>query len=197
MTQPANRLIADAIQPKDVDRFFRKVEFAGCGCWLWRSTKDHRGYGQFYHQGWVHRAHRFSFVLTGNHIPDGLVIDHLCRTPLCVNPDHLEAVTSHENLLRGTALITSCPKGHPYDEANTYRDKNGHRTCRACHRIHEANRVRGGYRPHVLLTHCLRGHPRTPETIKASTNNCKTCINEKAREIRAVRQERVRNRVSA
>jgi hypothetical protein len=34
-------------------------------------------------------------------IPDGLVIDHLCRVSLCVNPDHLEAVTEAVNVQRG------------------------------------------------------------------------------------------------
>lgn len=29
---------------------------------------------------------------------------------------------------------THCPAGHPYDEVNTYVDKRGHRSCRACQR---------------------------------------------------------------
>jgi hypothetical protein len=52
----------------------------------------------------------------------------------------LEAVTVGENLRRGEGFIgknsrvTHCPKGHPYDEANTYLRKrgNGIRGCRAC-----------------------------------------------------------------
>jgi hypothetical protein len=34
-------------------------------------------------------------------IPDGLVIDHLCRVHNCVNPEHLEPVTPAENTRRG------------------------------------------------------------------------------------------------
>lgn len=39
------------------------------------------------------------------------------------------------------ALITHCPKGHAYDEANTYLSKKGKRICRACN----AERVSGVY----------------------------------------------------
>jgi hypothetical protein len=67
-----------------------------------------------------------------------LTIDHLCRVRHCVNPDHLEAVTCRENLLRGETLQaanvakTECPQGHPYDEENTYVYPNGRRDCRTC-----------------------------------------------------------------
>jgi hypothetical protein len=71
-------------------------------------------------------------------IEDGHEIDHLCRNPRCVNPDHLEPVTKDENRQRGAAPgaqlwvpVTACPKGHPYDETNTYRHSKG-RACRAC-----------------------------------------------------------------
>lgn len=40
------------------------------------------------------------------------------------------------------ALRTHCPRGHAYDEANTYYNKNGHRSCRACHRERERERQR-------------------------------------------------------
>ena len=39
--------------------------------------------------------------MTDGSIGDGLVIDHLCRNPRCVNPDHLEPVTTAVNTLRG------------------------------------------------------------------------------------------------
>jgi len=56
--------------------------------------------------------------------------------PACVRPAHLEPVTNQENVLRGMSggLAAHCPQGHPYDEANTYRDDRGHRFCRACNR---------------------------------------------------------------
>ena len=42
-------------------------------------------------------VHRVSYEHHKGPIPEGLTIDHLCRVKLCVNPDHLEAVTQAEN----------------------------------------------------------------------------------------------------
>ncbi|MDG4910781.1 HNH endonuclease, partial [Mesorhizobium sp. WSM4898] len=53
-------------------------------------------------------------------IPGGLVLDHLCRVPSCINPDHLEAVPNKENILRGMSKQainkrkTRCANGHEY-----------------------------------------------------------------------------------
>jgi hypothetical protein len=48
-----------------------------------------------------HRAHRYFYEQHRGPIPDGLVIDHLCRVPACVNPEHLEATNQFENVRRG------------------------------------------------------------------------------------------------
>jgi hypothetical protein len=73
------------------------------------------------------------------------VLDLLCRNRRCVNPAHLEPVTTRQNLLRGetfqaaNAAKTECPQGHPYDDDNTYPIPNGGgRGCRKCRR--EADR---------------------------------------------------------
>ena len=76
-------------------------------------------------------AHRAVWEMLRGPIPEGLQIDHLCRNRACVNPDHLEPVTAKENMHRAAVLITHCPKGHPYDDTNTYWHK-GHRGCRIC-----------------------------------------------------------------
>ncbi len=86
------------------------------------------------------RAHRFAYELLVGPIPDGLVIDHLCRVRHCVNPAHMEPVTRWENTLRGgsfsavAARQTHCVNGHPFDEENTHVDRRGFRRCRACNR---------------------------------------------------------------
>lgn len=84
-----------------------------------------------------HRAHRFSYQLYKGNIPKNLVIDHLCKNPSCVNPDHLEAVTNRENILRGISPAainskkTHCPKGHKLSGDNVYIYRNS-RWCKKC-----------------------------------------------------------------
>lgn len=46
-------------------------------------------------------AHRVAYIAICGPIPQGLELDHLCENKLCVNPDHLEAVTHRENVIRG------------------------------------------------------------------------------------------------
>lgn len=109
-------------------------------CWLWDGSHSGQGYGQFWGNGRTEWAHRVVYEALVGPIPDGLQIDHLCRNPGCVNPGHLEVVTSRENTLRGVSMVarnakkTRCPSGHPYDEKNTYRDKKEKRHCRICMR---------------------------------------------------------------
>lgn len=101
-------------------------------------------------------VHRFAYELCVGPIPEGLPLDHVkargCRFKDCSNPEHLEAVTSRENSLRSdnwaarNAAKKHCPKGHPYDQANTRIDRLGKRNCRACNRARCARRrrARGG-----------------------------------------------------
>jgi hypothetical protein len=102
-------------------------------CWPWQGCVDKKGYGRFSRHG---RAYRVSYEFFVGRIPDGLSIDHLCRVPSCVNPDHLEPVTLAENARRA-ALGTGrkrdhCKYGHLYTTENTYITREGHRFCRQC-----------------------------------------------------------------
>lgn len=125
-----------------IERFILKIKQSD-SCWIWIGTKDSSGYGQFGYNKKNVRAHRFSYELFIDNIPDGLIIDHLCRNRLCVNPKHLEPVTYKENNRRGeTGKITGlknkqkthCPQGHPYSDDNLIVWKNGSRACKICHR---------------------------------------------------------------
>ena len=112
------------------------------GCWLWTGPLA----GGYPLLGGRDYAHRVAYTLWVGPIPEGLTLDHLCRTPACVNPKHLEPVTLRENILRGTspaarnAAVTRCPAGHQYDQSNTHITKSGSRHCRTCHRERERER---------------------------------------------------------
>jgi hypothetical protein len=71
------------------------------GCWVWLGCTAGSGYAQFKYRRKRVSIHRLSYELHRGPIPKGLTIDHLCRNTLCINPDHLEAVTVVENLKRG------------------------------------------------------------------------------------------------
>ena len=130
---------------KQLARFFKYViPEPNTGCWLWTARCQNKGYGIF----WMPEAqkqvlaHRVMYLHARWEIPEGHELDHLCGTPSCVNPDHLEPVTHRENCRRGdgfggkNAKKTHCPKGHLYDEQNTARRPSRYgRYCMECNRI--------------------------------------------------------------
>jgi len=72
-------------------------------CWVWQRAKGSRdGYGRKGVGRRVLLAHRVYFERVRGPIPKGLQLDHLCRVRACVNPDHLEPVTSKTNVRRGS-----------------------------------------------------------------------------------------------
>lgn len=133
------------------DRFWSKVEVADCWQWLGALNK---GYGQFYHQGAMRRAHRLVWEELVGPIPLDLQIDHLCRNRSCVNPDHMELVTSRENTRRTpyrprvNGAKTHCKRGHPLSgpnllisNPNLLISNAGFRVCLACRELHSRMRA--------------------------------------------------------
>ncbi len=113
------------------ERFWPKVNKSE-DCWLWTAAKT-KGYGVIGVGKSLHYAHRIAYELLVGPIPEGMELDHLCRTPACVRPSHLEPVTHATNLRRGYwGAKTHCPQGHVYDEGNTKLSANGWRLCRIC-----------------------------------------------------------------
>jgi hypothetical protein len=126
----------DIMNYKENNRFWSKVEVTE-SCWVWRGVKTTHGYGAFGLNYKIYRAHKISYELINGKIMCGLVLDHLCRNKLCVNPDHLEPVTVRENTMRGVGVTAKnakkkyCKNNHPLFGDNSYVSS-GARRCRKC-----------------------------------------------------------------
>lgn len=124
-------------------------------CIPWTSTIVGEGYGQLVLAGRPHYAHRVAYQLHVGPINKGQEIDHVCHTAnrdtcpggpdclhrSCIQPAHLELVSSRENSMRGNhplyvvARKQECQRGHDLtNDANVYVRKDGRRRCRLCRR---------------------------------------------------------------
>lgn len=113
------------------------------GCWIWTgaNTGGRMQYGITWNSSLRRRekVHRYVYEAVKGLIPDGLVIDHICKNTLCCNPKHLRVVTNRTNILIGDApgpravRTNHCKYGHEFTPENTYwkRDGTG-RDCRTC-----------------------------------------------------------------
>jgi hypothetical protein len=120
--------------------FWQKVDkSAPDGCWLWLGSKQFSSsgfYGRLRHGGRHRYAHRIAYEELCGPVDKKMHLDHLCRNTLCVNPDHLQPVTSRQNVLRGVGLpaqnarlvVARC--GHPF----TMIKAGGARICEPCYR---------------------------------------------------------------
>lgn len=132
---------------KAEDRFWAKVDRSG-ECWLWTATANTAGYGRFWHDGKLGYAHRWSYEHHHRPLLPKEAVDHLCRRPACVNPDHLDAVSQLENnrravngsSARGQVTMT-CIRGHLKAASNLYRH-GGRYHCMTCRRDESRERHR-------------------------------------------------------
>jgi hypothetical protein len=114
-------------------------------CWNWTGHIRQGGYGEIMIKGKKYRAHRLVYETLKEKIPDGLVLDHLCRNRKCVNPEHLEVVTQVENVIRGEGIgmrmkrRTHCIRGHLFAGHTLKQSKknNPYRICKICKSIRQ------------------------------------------------------------
>lgn len=96
------------------------------------------GYTYTEYKGKTRGTHRIEWIKANGEIPDGLVVDHLCRNRACINLEHLRLVTQRENIMAGSHSIDNrshCNQGHPFIKENIMVRKNGWRECAECNRV--------------------------------------------------------------
>lgn len=106
------------------ERFWSKVEKGGLwDCWEWIGFTGPSGHARFHVGAGTVAAHRLAYEWANGPIPEGLVLDHMCGNPACVNPVHLEAVSVRENNRRGpnTARSRRVPQWTPLRRPLTER----------------------------------------------------------------------------
>lgn len=119
-------------------------------CWVYEWRGD---YPTGSVNGKTVRLHRIVYMRHFGPTPKGMTIDHLCRTKNCLRPDHLEAVSSEENIrrshywrverkypVRGQVTppmhVRECGRGHDLSEPDSYHAiKGGQRKCKICTKI--------------------------------------------------------------
>lgn len=195
--------------------FWANVEKRGPDeCWPWKRAATPNGYGQMWDGDRRVGSHVFAYRQFVGPIPkdeNGTTyqVDHLCHTPectlrtrcphrLCANPAHLDAKPGADNRARGItarpgngadlAARTHCPRGHAYDEANTFA-YNGSRRCRACYREKAREKADllnpNRQAPARERTHCPQGHPYDDENTYIGPEGdrlCRTCRRDRERE---------------
>ena len=165
-------------------------------CWTDVGTDNGKGYRTVRLANKNTYVHRLSYECHVGPIPDGLVIDHLCRNRACWNPRHLEAVTNAENILRGE----SPPARNRRKEACSYcggaykMQVDGTRRCSSCRFARRliTGELNGRGLPGER-SHCPHGHPYDEETTylvrrpdgSIKQRMCRECGRQRSRDRRA------------
>lgn len=128
-------------------------------CWIWEGCKNHRNYGTFCVDTSVRpqknkKAHAMVFFFLNGFWPKE--IDHLCHVTLCVRPDHIREVLTHQENMNNRRCSMVCRRGHKLEDPNLqyYTSPSGKtvRRCIECIKIKSeeekaARRARGLKKP--------------------------------------------------
>lgn len=96
-------------------------------------------------------AHRAAWAHVNGQIPEGMTIDHLCKTRPCVRVDHLRLLSNYENARRTGGRdwpLGQCVNGHPNEYLGLV-DGSKKMRCTICHR---AEKTRYEMKKRALLT---------------------------------------------
>ena len=128
-----------------IETILNKTEMrTGSGCLYWLGYTNSEGYGRLSVKDKMWLVHRYMYTELVGEIKDDLTVDHLCKTPNCINVNHMELVSASENVKRGipwNSKKTHCPRGHPYKGNNLYITKEGFRQCKKCQRLRQKNGI--------------------------------------------------------
>lgn len=143
-------------------RILSRIQIEPNGCWIWQGAKYRTGYGAIHVRALSAapiQAHRAAaFLWNGVPLDPTIVVRHQCDNPPCVNPAHLHAGTTVDNIrdcvLKGrhrsgfnspgyvnpNKVKTHCKRGHPFTPENTRITNTGGRACLACQDIYNRER---------------------------------------------------------
>ena len=118
----------------DIDRFWSHVNRSAGpdACWDWQRYRDEHGYGMFKLNGRAVRTHRFAAYITYGAIPDGYEVHHKCTNRACVNPKHLEPLSSADHLNLNPLTITQRARTLCQRCDSPLRRDTDQRRCRKC-----------------------------------------------------------------
>ena len=87
---------------KEASKILANIKVVDDGCWLWVGDQTTNGYGRVQiikdKKKKRIRAHRLSYEVFKESIPEGLYVCHSCDVKLCVNPEHLWLGTHQQNM---------------------------------------------------------------------------------------------------